>query len=439
MRWLITPILWTLAIVVALGILWRTWRGKPVILRGRWTPRFVRMVALLLVFFGSGDTPSEAAPVPVGDPKKANTDDPFPATITQQILQLQAQRQLWTSDFLAVKRELTLILQSGGKRPEAQMRALETGLQKLPPKMQAMLREDLKAVLEKNESARPTAAELLAVLDEAEQHGYIDFWLVGYLWRKSEHALAGAQRKPAIDLMGRLRRHARLATACTAALAQVKHTIDAPPIAWRSKGGFAKKPRPDELNKQQLIFPPNYMATVQKLYQRAEPGTWEEQGFTMFSLEKGATSVTLIRAGQGQVPRTEGLLPLARLDLLETGAGDKPAVLVHRVYGRIELPAGRLYSVWDIPQHLSVKGKAALSQTIADALAGKEDAARLLEIHLPIVAPILRDELKKNPGMIGAPRLRLILTQFDEVPLTVPVLPESPKGRMRDLEMIERR
>lgn len=63
MRTLLAPLLWLLAVAVALFVLWRAWRGRPVVLRGRWEPRFVRMVAVALVVLGAAEK-GRAAPVP---------------------------------------------------------------------------------------------------------------------------------------------------------------------------------------------------------------------------------------------------------------------------------------------------------------------------------------------------------------------------------------
>src|SRR5947209_6251480 len=52
MKWLLAPFLWLLALALTALLLWRLWRGKPVVLRGRWSPRVIRLVAVLLVFLG---------------------------------------------------------------------------------------------------------------------------------------------------------------------------------------------------------------------------------------------------------------------------------------------------------------------------------------------------------------------------------------------------
>src|SRR5262249_32842925 len=105
-----------------------------------------------------------------------------------------------------------------------------------------------------------------------------------------------------------------------------------------------------------------------------------------------------------------------RLDLLETTPGDKPVVLEHAWLGRIELPPGKLFSVWDLPAHLSDGAKAAAKKMVLEALEGKPEAARRLEQSLPLTQAFVHAGLAASPLAPGAPRLRLILTQFDDVP-----------------------
>src|SRR5688572_7859945 len=54
MRWIFTPILWCLAVGAALAIAWRMAGGRPWSLTGRFGPKFIRMVAIVLVMLGAG-------------------------------------------------------------------------------------------------------------------------------------------------------------------------------------------------------------------------------------------------------------------------------------------------------------------------------------------------------------------------------------------------
>src|SRR5688572_8530320 len=87
MRWILLLLLWVAAIVVAVVILRRVRRGKPVVLTGRWSPRLVRMVAVVLVVLGAGDeavTP-DAQAAPVRLPLPAGGE--LPAAVTAEAVQ----------------------------------------------------------------------------------------------------------------------------------------------------------------------------------------------------------------------------------------------------------------------------------------------------------------------------------------------------------------
>jgi len=82
-RTLLAPLLWLLALAVALFVLWRVWRGRPVVLRGRWGPRFVRVVAVVLVVLGAAEE-GRPAPVPTKDAAGAGrADEQLPPAVTQ--------------------------------------------------------------------------------------------------------------------------------------------------------------------------------------------------------------------------------------------------------------------------------------------------------------------------------------------------------------------
>src|SRR4051812_35744992 len=89
MKWLILPVLWFLAACLASFVLYRLWRGKPVVLRGRYSPRLVRMVVIVLVICGVGVTKkttseSTAAPLPV-KPERPE-DAVLPESITPDVI-----------------------------------------------------------------------------------------------------------------------------------------------------------------------------------------------------------------------------------------------------------------------------------------------------------------------------------------------------------------
>src|SRR5262245_2991681 len=222
MKWLIVPVLWVLAVIVALGVLWRISRGRQVIVRGRWTPRFIRMVAVVLVLFGFGADRAEAAPVTAGDKGKGKVDEDLPRTITEDVVQKWQVVQARGSEWWRFKQSFTLLTQAGRKPDPGNVETAIHLATSIPERLRLLLLADLKAAQTGLPAQPPSARGLLAVLDEAERGGYIDPWLNAYLWRKSASAVDGADRKVVVDLYGRLRRHARLSNALIAAGARVR-------------------------------------------------------------------------------------------------------------------------------------------------------------------------------------------------------------------------
>jgi len=427
MKWLLTLLLWGLAVVVALGVLWRLWRGKTVVLRGRWTPRFVRMVAVTLVFLGIGTGQNDAAPVKQTEGKKGKVDDQLPPHITKDVVAKWLAPQARTGEWMRFKQTWTLLMQRAEPGLETVERALQLS-QALPERLRVLLREDLRAMAGGPSPAAANPRDLALALEEAERGGYIDPWLCAYVWRKAAVLTDGSERKAIVDLMAKLHRHARLANALIAAGARLRPLM-LRPQPWGTKSG-----RPPAWAQQQQLFAPgaglavDLLPALRSQFATADAGTWDSQGLTIFAVAQDSAAATMIRVGQAGVPQTSGMVRFGRLDLLETTPGDRPVLLTHRVFGTLTLPPGKLISVWDLPQYLSAKGKEQLKKTVADALDGKDAASRLLEQHLPLAAPFVRAGIHASPKAAGAPALRLILTQFDDVPPAPPIAAASPEG-----------
>src|SRR5262245_38181601 len=89
MRWLTLLLLWAAAIIVAVVILRRVRRGKPVVLTGKWSPRLVRMIAVVLVVVGTNEetrTP-EATAAPAKLPVHSS-DDELPKSVNATTIQM---------------------------------------------------------------------------------------------------------------------------------------------------------------------------------------------------------------------------------------------------------------------------------------------------------------------------------------------------------------
>ena len=83
--------------------------------------------------------------------------------------------------------------------------------------------------------------------------------------------------------------------------------------------------------------------------------------------------------------------------------------------------------MWSLETHLGAEAKAKVEASLKAALAGDEKAALQLEQAMPLVHVALRAALARSPTAAGAPRLRTILTLFDDVPMAPPVDP-APTG-----------
>jgi hypothetical protein len=401
MKWLLLPLLWVVAVVVAVGIAWRLWRGQHVVLRGRWSPQVIRLVVILLVFFGVGvpKTRSAPAPGPAADKGSGQADDGAAAVLTPKAVRAWEALERPGSSWTRFKQGFTLVQQdkTAGKVDPALVKLL-------PAHFRTLVEADLagKAAAEK-------PADLLLALDDLEAAGYFDHWAGAYLWRKT----AGADPQDLFTLYARLHRHARLTNTLIRAAAQGKPIL-LPPRAWMGKAG-----RPvggPALSAEQ------FAGIVGEVYAEADDGTWKQDATAVFVLAEGSAPVSLYHGGRRLTPAAGETFRFGRLDLLDVPAGDKPVVLDHAWMGKVTLPAGKPAGVWDLPGCLSDDGKAALNKAVADALGGSEEAAEKVERALPLAHRAVRDALKGSPNAKGAARLRLVLSLFDDA-----VMPPLPK------------
>jgi hypothetical protein len=411
MRWVTVLVLWVAAIVVAVVVLRRVRRGKPVVLTGRWSPRLVRMVAVVLVVLGPGDErlAPEAHAFPVRLPPAAGAD--LPASVNAESVQGWLVENQPANRFAAAKRHL-LQAASGQKLTTADRALANQYANRLPAGARALLVADVQAAEAGKAAPAATDADLVAALDELEKAGKFDHALNAYLWRKA----VGPAKDPArrVELFDRVRRHARLTDALLKAYAQVQPVMLSP-RAWMSKAG----PRPEDYRAEQAA-----VADILKVFAKELPtideGTWKRDGIALLKPVAGSPAPVLIRAGHERALPADESTRFGRLDLLRTG--DKPAVVGHDWLGKIELPANRLVSAHDLPELLSKDSTKKLDETVHQALTtNSEDAADRLERCLAVSHEAIRVGLKELPNAKGAPRLRLILSLFDDA--VMPTLP----------------
>ncbi len=427
MKWLIVPVLWFLAACLALFVLYRLWRGKPVVLRGRYSPRLVRMVVIVLVILGVGVTkkpgPGFAAPLPV---KPDPADAALPEALTPEVIGEWLGSQQATGWFARLKLGLVTLEQAKSEKERtAAVRLVKALAASLPEAAKALILAEVNALEVGKPIPSASAFDLLAAVAALEKAGLYDHWLNSHLWRRTADRDVKEDKRTVELLFMRLEQHARLTNTLIRAQARVRPVYQ-PPRAWMSKAGPPKGWQAgDAVNKEALA---DLLKAAKELHASSDTGTWKRDGIAVLKVGKDSGLPRLLRGGKKRLLSTEESVRLGRLDLLETLADEKPVQLEHAWLGTITLPVGRLLSVWELSRQLPEEAKEKARRTIKAALDNDEDAADKLEQALPLVHSLLRDELKAAPTAKGAPRLRLILSLFDDavMPALAPPATTTP-------------
>lgn len=405
MKWLLAPLLWLLALGLVVVVLWRLWRGKPMVLHGRWTPRVVRMVAIVLVMLGVGQDRAAAQAPAVKGPTPRSPDlaaEPPPVVSIDTVsrwLSLSASNSLWTQ----YKQRHTRI-QLDARADKQTLANAHTYLAGVPPLLTRILKADLEAMAEGKLPAVVPVRDLVATLEQAEKLGYYDQWLAAYVWR-----LAGRSEGDdavRIDLHRRLAWHGCVTNGLIRS--RPKQVQGLAPVAWRGKGGGMR-------GIQVGYNLPQIQNTVAKQFRPDDWGTWTREGGIALTVAR-TSAVPTLHQGSQKVRLDPGTnFRFHRLDLLTSTAGENGIALEHAVYGKIAIPAGKLTSVWELPRHLSDDARKRVEAEVDRAMSGDEEAARRLETALPLVHARIRSQLAARPTAEGAGRLRLILALFDDV------------------------
>lgn len=449
MRWFSATALWLLAGAISLAVLWRLFRGRKVLLRGRYSPQLVRRIAILLVVLGvgaekasplaaAGDAPPKPSAVPQAPlpqaPLPQADEEELPRTLTVAVIGQWLSHQQPTSPWSSLKQELARREPSGLSVQASDPAVARTLADGMPEKFRILIRAHLDALDARKPPPAPTPAELLGILDEMESAGYYDHWLGAYLWRRTESLAigAGSSAKEKEELFTRLHRHARTTNSLLRAQARIKPLL-LRPRAWMSKAG------PSLWERQQMaalsVSTAEVRGAARALYPQSDAGTWEKDGLAQLSIAKDSAPLTLIRGGKRQALSAGQEIRVGRLDLLQVPQGPAPVELTSAWLGRLAIPAGSTLSVWELPKYFSAEARARITQHLAEAMSGNEDVANQIERHLPLVHTLLRTELRQKPAAKGAPRLRLILSLFDDTPMpalvpgVAPVNPEESLDR----------
>jgi hypothetical protein len=420
MRWFAILALWVVAIVLAVIVLRRVRSGRNVVLSGRWSPRVIRTVAVVLVVLGVGEearTP-EAQAAPTRLPIRG-ADDELPKTVNPHTIELWLIAHQEDGAPETFKKTVAKVL-TAGKATKGDINRIPAHV--LPPDLYRMVEADLAAVKEGKPLPKVAGTGLQAALDAMEKQGRYDHFWNAYLWRKTATAdFPDANAR--VELYSRFRQHARITDALIRAHAQVK-PIMASPRAWMSKAG----PRPGEIAaiKAHAKSVADMHKVAAEVLPTTDEGTWKRDGVALFRPVKDAEAPVLIRNGKEYVLPADESTRFGRLDLFKSGG--KPVAIVHDWLGKVELPANRLVSVWDLPKLLPEAAKQKLDEAVHEALkTNSEDAADRLERSLAVSHFAIRAGLRELPNAKGAPKLRLILSLFDDA-----VMPPLPVYKIGD-------
>lgn len=279
----------------------------------------------------------------------------------------------------------------------------------LPPRLATLITMEVMASVTGQDAPPTTIAEIRAALREVEDRHLFDPWIAAYLWRCVGRTPAGSDAAGHRALFARLARHVRIAHALIRADDEVRPlTFEA--RAWRSKGG----PRPAQRMREEAIRA-DLLRAASRLYPTTDLGPWVTDAVTVLTIDATCGGVTLVRAAVETPVAAGSSVRYGRLDLLTTPAANgRPTVVHHDWLGRIELPAGRTITVWDLARALSPEVRARVEESVAHVLKTNDEAAALrLERALPLTHDAIRRGLASSPDAAGSGTLRALLVLFD--------------------------
>lgn len=439
-----TCALWTLAIGLALVVLYRWRRGRRAMLSGTWSPRVVRAVAVLLVTLGAGRESAEAGepddlcitpakadaasggptigPAPPKGAIKATGKalDVVPATKPPKALAASAgaigQRALSRrrGGGMWLRFAQNLAAMDAARTPDEGKVAYEAALAKVTgamlvndglPKVQAWMARELPRM--QHEGAVVSLVELRGLVDAAEADHLYNSGLVGWIWRRAavvagKTQLSAAERVSLGDLYARLRAHVRVEVARTMALAAVGPIKIRP---WMSK---AARPQ----GYRDAMLPATFPAELDKAWKKADAGPWDTEATLRFVVASAPRTAVLHRQGQRLGVEAKRPLELRRLDLLEVPSSAKePVVLEHPRLGVVMVKPGHTLTSQNVPALLGADAKAKVEAWAVAAGRCERDAQLKVQAMLPAAAPSLRRVLTSDPK--GAPALRMILQMYE--------------------------
>ncbi len=366
-----TVLLWIAALVVVAFVVRRLRRRERLLLDGRYSPRFVRMLAVLIVWFGWRPDDAHAAPDPdcTSLPVPSPTPSASPASPT-------------APTFHPTRPRLDLATLVGGCADPAALATLAT--------LDILIKHHVDRVAEHRTASLFQLARDLA----------------------SQRSLTPVELLTLTDLFRDADRRAVLHEAVIRALAEVGPPVFRP---WMSKAA----PPPGWRNTPDA--PPGFRPALERALASVTAGTWESESTLTLEVVSGVsqyprahpdTVAALIRHGERH-PLELNAFTLGRLDIV-TASADAPLVLKHPTLGTMTIPAGHVLTAWNAPTYLTEPATQHLTSLVAAASKCDRAAqATLLEV-LPAAHSAIRTSLTAPRATPGQPALRLLLTLFDE-------------------------
>lgn len=406
MKTLGLALLWISAVLFAVWLLVRARRGKPVVLKGTWKPRFARMVVVILLALGVSAQTSTAGEPEDGPAKKGQ---PVKPGAVPEILDKYHVRRMRSHESLYKAFCAHHALLRAGK--PAGPSPIQTGNQGSHPLGLVVVLAELEIEAARTGIVAEQSADFLtSVLDRAERQGFIGHFTVGLVWRATRAIPPAADAKLQAQLetlIDRLYQHARLANAFIKAHAEVK-PLALPPRAWMSKAGPKRDERLREEKAQRDI-----LAAARKHYPNSNAAPWSTEGGITTRARKGGPALTIRRGGQATTVGAGHVTHVGRLDLIDT-RGIAALTLEHTLLGPLTLPGGQLLSVWDLSRHLDPLAAKRVEHLVLRALMGDEDASTRVEGVLSLAHASIRKVLDERPDAKGAQRLRTLLYLFTD-------------------------
>ncbi len=418
MKWITAPFVLVLAGVLATVVLWRMTTGRRTTLRGRWSPRVLRLVAtLVVVVVGVGATASDARagegdrrgrrgdddPSPATDPA-ATADDRLPETVTEAAIAVWRQRTgRIRSDLIpTIARQLGR-LESGAALEAKEIERLRALGGACGKELGALLLGHIDATLAGEPLPVVSEATLLGAIAASELRGLIDPWMSAYLWRRCARLEDGADVP---RVLARLEVNARVAAVLIRANAKVAVPYNA--RAWMSKAGPRREDRIREAEAGAAM-----LVAARELFASTDAGTLAREATVSLRVADAGAGITIRRGGRVITPAAGDVIRLGRLDAIEVAPG-APAAVEHIWLGDLILPTGRTLSVFDLPDVLPDATAARIDDAVTRALDDDIDAADRLELVLPFAHRAIEAGLRERPDAPGAARLRSVLAVFDE-------------------------